>query len=208
MTNNKIIALVGATGKQGGGLARAILGCNGPFAVRAITRKPDSESARVLATAGADVVFADTDDQDSLEHAFAGAYGAFCVANFWEHLSPEREIAQAKHMARAAKAAGLEHVIWSTLEDTRRLVPVGDEHVPTLMGKYKVPHTDAKAEADQFFRDAGRPATFLRTSFYWENSPFIIFWQERTTVELAPSLANLPILMSPSAEFELAFSNV
>lgn len=76
-------------------------------------------------------------------------------------------------MAEAAKETGLKHVIWSTLEDTRRWVPLTDNRIPTLQGKYKVPHFDAKGEADHFFTDAGVPTTFLLTSFYWDN--FIFF---------------------------------
>jgi uncharacterized protein YbjT (DUF2867 family) len=166
----KIIAVVGATGAQGGGMVRAILADrDGGFAPRAITRKPDSAKGRALADAGAEVVAADLDDEESLRQAFAGAHGAFCLTNFWEHFSPEKELAQAGNMARAAKAAGLRHVIWSTLEDTRKWVPLDDDRMPTLMGKYKVPHFDAKGEADQFFRDAAVPTTFLVTSFYWDN---------------------------------------
>jgi len=118
-------------------------------------------------------VAADLDDQKSLERAFAGAYGAFCLTNYWEHYSPEKELSQAANMARAAKAAGLTHVVWSTLEDTRRWVPLGDNRMPTLMGKYKVPHFDAKGEADEVFRREGVPTTFLLTAFYWDN--FIYF---------------------------------
>ncbi len=170
MADKKIIAVIGATGAQGGGLARAILNDKiGPFAVRALTRNRDSERANALAAAGAEVVTADLDDEKSLERSFAGAYGAYCVTNFWEHFSPERELAQAANMARAAKAAGLQHVIWSTLEDTRQWVPLDDDRMPTLMGKYKVPHFDAKGEADPFFREAGVPTTFLLTTFYWDN---------------------------------------
>jgi hypothetical protein len=72
-------------------------------------------------------------------------------------------------MARAAKAAGLKHVIWSTLEDTRKLVPLSDNRMPTLMGKYKVPHFDAKGEINHVFTDLGLPVTFLVASFYWDN---------------------------------------
>jgi uncharacterized protein YbjT (DUF2867 family) len=170
MADKKIIAVVGATGAQGGGLVRAILADRGgPFAVRALSRHTDSEKARALAAAGAEVVSADLDDEPSLERAFAGAYGAFCLTNFWEHFSPEKELAQARNMARAAKAAGLRHVVWSTLEDTRRFVPLSDDRMPTLQGKYKVPHFDAKGEADQIFRDLGVPTTFLLTAFYWDN---------------------------------------
>jgi uncharacterized protein YbjT (DUF2867 family) len=95
------------------------------------------------------------------------------VTDFWEHFSVEKEIDQARNMAAAAKDAGVEHVIWSTLEDTRRLVPLGDPRMPTLQGKYKVPHFDGKGEADAVFREVGVPTTFLLAAFYWEN--FIYF---------------------------------
>jgi uncharacterized protein YbjT (DUF2867 family) len=170
MAAKKIIAVVGATGTQGGGLVQAILkDSGGGFAARAITRDPASAKAQALAHNGAQVVAADLDDEASLARALAGAQGAYFVTNFWEHFSPEKEQAQARNMATAAKQAGLEHVIWSTLEDTRRWVPLADERMPTLMGKYKVPHFDAKGEADAYFRDAGVPTTFLLTSFYWDN---------------------------------------
>ena len=170
MADKKIIAVVGATGAQGGALAHAILNDPGSgFTVRALTRKVTSDKAKELAKLGADVVSADLDDIDSLKRAFAGAYGAFCITNFWEHFSPEKEIAQAKNMAQAAKHANLQHVIWSTLEDTRKWIPLSDNRMPTLMGKYKVAHFDAKGEADHLFTDAGVPTTFLLTSFYWEN---------------------------------------
>jgi uncharacterized protein YbjT (DUF2867 family) len=170
----KIIAVVGATGAQGGGLVRAILADRGgEFAARALTRDPASEKARELERLGAEVVAADVDDPDSLARAFEGAHGAFCVTFFWAHFSPERELAEARNMALAAKRAGLQHVIWSTLEDTRRWVPLSDDRMPTLMEKYKVPHLDAKGEANHLFTDAGVPTTFLHTSFYWEN--FIFF---------------------------------
>jgi uncharacterized protein YbjT (DUF2867 family) len=173
-TGKRIIAVVGATGAQGGGLARAILeDKNGPFTVRAITRNVNSDKAKALAEAGAEVVTADLDDVKSLKKAFEGAHGAFCVTNFWEHLKPEKELSQARNMAQAAKDAGVRHVIWSTLEDTRKSIPLSDDRMPTLMGKYKVPHFDAKGEADAIFTELGVPTTFLRTSFYWEN--FIYF---------------------------------
>ncbi len=170
MPDKKVIAVVGATGAQGGGLAQAILeDREGPFALRALTRDPASAKARVLADQGAEVVRADIDDPASVAHAFEGAWGAYCVTNFWEHFSPERELQQARHMAQAAKSAGLQHVIWSTLEDTRRRVPLEDDRMPTLMGKYKVPHFDAKGEADRFFRECGVPVTFFMAAFYWDN---------------------------------------
>ena len=166
----KIIAVTGATGAQGGGLVRAILDDpSSGLAARAITRDPDSQAARSLTSQGVEVVQADLDDEASLARAFDGAHGAFCMTSFWEHFSPQRETRQAGNLARAARTAGVAHAIWSTLEDVRDFVPLGDERIPTLMGSYKVPHFDAKGEADELFRQAGVPTTYLRTSFYWDN---------------------------------------
>ena len=174
MSGTKLIAIVGATGAQGGGLARAILADPaGGFAVRALTRDPSSEKATALAAQGAEVVRADIDDEASVRSAFEGAYGAFCVTNFWEHFSGEKEIVQAGNMARAAKSAGLKHVIWSTFEDSRKWIPLTDDRMPTLQGRFKVAHFDAKSEADHFFTDLGVPTTLMLTSAYWEN--FIYF---------------------------------
>jgi len=168
MQDSKLIAIVGATGAQGGGLARAILeDPQGGFRVRAITRNVDSDKARALAAAGAELVAADLDDEASLERALTGADGAFFVTNYWEHFSPEKEHQQARNMAQAAKAAHVKHIVWSTLEDTRERVPLTDDRMPTLMEHYKVPHFDAKGESDVLFE--GLPTTWLRTSFYWDN---------------------------------------
>jgi uncharacterized protein YbjT (DUF2867 family) len=162
---------MGATGAQGSGLVKAIMADkNGDFTARAITRDVNSDKAKALAALGAEVVAADIDNEESLKKAFAGAYGAYCVTFFWAHFSPEKEQANARNMANAAKAAGLQHVIWSTLEDTRKWVPLSDNRMPTLQGKYKVPHFDAKGEINHVFTDAGVPTTFLNTSFYWDNS--------------------------------------
>src|SRR5438552_18590137 len=174
MADKKVIAIVGATGAQGGGVVRAIVNDkSGGFAARALTRHPTSDKAKAVAKEGAVMAAADLDDVESLKLAFTGAYAAFCVTNFWEHFSPERELAQAKNMALAAKNADVQHVIWSTLEDTRKWVPLSDNRMPTLMGKYKVAHFDAKGEADEICRQLGVPTTFLLASFYWEN--FIYF---------------------------------
>ena len=170
MNDKKIIAVVGATGAQGGGLVRAILDDeDGSFAVRAITRNVESEKAQELARLGAEVVAADIDDTESLNRALAGAYGAYFVTNFWEHFSPEREMAQARALAEAAKQARLQHVIWSTLEDTRKWVSLDNDSMPTLMESYKVPHFDAKGASNHYFTELGLPVTFLITSFYWDN---------------------------------------
>ncbi len=170
MSKQRVLAVVGATGAQGGGLVRAVLSDpNRTMAVRALTRDVNSPAARQLAELGAEVVAVDLDRPGTIESAFAGASAAYCVTFFWAHFSPERELAHAGAMARAAKNAGLEHVIWSTLEDTRRWIPLADNRMPTLMGKYKVPHFDAKGEADHLFTDHGVPTTFLLTTFYWDN---------------------------------------
>jgi uncharacterized protein YbjT (DUF2867 family) len=173
MTSPKIIAVVGATGAQGGGLVRAILDAeDGEYAVRALTRKPESDAAHALAELGAEVVRADLNDLDSLRQAFRGAYGAFCVTNYWELFSPEKEKEQARNLAQAAHDEGLKHVVWSTLEDTRQWVPLTDDSMPTLMERYKVPHFEGKAEADAYFTELGVPTTFMMASYYWENMIF------------------------------------
>ncbi|MBT2439558.1 NmrA/HSCARG family protein [Streptomyces sp. ISL-36] len=170
MTGKRTVTVFGATGRQGGGLARAILADrDGDFAVRAVTRRPDSDAAKELERLGAEVVRADMDEEDSLGPAFEGAYAAFLVTNFWEHTSAEREKAQAAALARAAGHAGVQHAIWSTLDDTRECIPLDDDRMPTLQGSYKVPHFDAKAEADRYFEDDGVPTTYLRATFFWEN---------------------------------------
>jgi uncharacterized protein YbjT (DUF2867 family) len=170
MADKKIIAVLGATGAQGGGLVRSIMNDeDGPFTARALTRNVNSDKSKALAALGAEVVAVDLDDPQSLGEAFSGAHGAYCVTFYWEHFSPEKEVAHARALASAAKDAGLAHVIWSTLEDTRKLVPLSDDRMPTLMEKYKVPHFDGKGESDEVFTDLGVPTTFLLTSFYWDN---------------------------------------
>lgn len=170
MSQKKIITVFGATGAQGGGLARAILqDPNSEFTVRAVTRAAHSDKARELAALGAEIIEGDVDDQASIRKALDGAYGAFFVTFFWAHFSPEKEMEHARNMAEAAKEAGIKHAIWSTLEDTRLWVPLEDNRMPTLQGKYKVPHFDAKGESNHFFTDAGVPTTFMLASYYWDN---------------------------------------
>ena len=174
MASKKLIVVFGATGAQGSGLVHAILqDTDSEFSVRAVTRDVNSAKAKELAASGAEVVAADIDDAATVQRALQGAYGAYFVTFYWAHLSPEKEKAEAATYAKAAKAAGLKHVIWSTLEDTREYVPLDDQRMPTLMEKYKVPHFDGKGESDKLFTQAGVPTTFLRASFYWDN--FIFF---------------------------------
>jgi uncharacterized protein YbjT (DUF2867 family) len=170
----KIITVFGATGAQGGGLVRAILANNNSgFKVRAVTRDANSEKAKALIQAGAEVVAADLDDVQSIKKALKDSYGVFLVTNFWEHFSAEKEYQQVTNFVAAAKGSNLKHIIWSTLEDTRDWVPLDDDRMPTLHGKYKVPHFDGKGHADKLFAEAELPVTYLRASFYWDN--FIYF---------------------------------
>ncbi|MEP6780036.1 MAG: NmrA/HSCARG family protein [Gemmatimonadaceae bacterium] len=164
----KIIAVIGATGAQGGSLCDAILSdANSEFSCRAVTRDPNKDKARILLTRGAEIVQADLDDVDSLTTAFAGADAVFAVTNFWEHFSGAKEMEQAKNIADACSAAGIKHVVWSSLEDTRDYMDADDTRMPMLQEKYRVPHFDAKAEADKYFVDL--PVTILWTCFYWDN---------------------------------------
>ncbi|WP_127505452.1 NmrA/HSCARG family protein [Actinoplanes solisilvae] len=177
MSDKKIIAVLGSTGSQGGGLVRAILDDpDGQFAVRAITRNAGSDKAKEYAARGAEVVEADLDDEASIAAAFAGAYGAYIVTNFWDALPEsetrnrsQREKDQARNAARAAKTAGLKHVVWSTLEDTRPHFEHLGSELPDLEDGYKVPHFDVKGEQNAYFMQLGIPTTFLETTFYYES---------------------------------------
>ncbi len=174
MSAKKIITVFGATGSQGGGLVRSIANDpNSEFTARAVTRDPNSEKAKELSALGAEVVYGDLSNEESIRRALEGAYGAYFVTFFWAHFSPEQEKAEAALFAKAAKQAGIKHAIWSTLEDTRELVPLHDNRMPTLRDIYKVPHFDAKGESNKVFKEAGVPTTFFHVSFYWDN--FIYF---------------------------------
>ncbi|WP_327122073.1 NmrA/HSCARG family protein [Streptomyces sp. NBC_01341] len=178
MEIKKIIAVVGATGKQGGGLVDAVLADpDSPFVVRALTRDSSSRAAEDLVARGVEVVEADLDSESSLAQAFAGAHGAFVVTDFWSPLTPEQEAArprpvrefeQAANAARAAKAAGVSHVVWSTLEDTRPHFEGTGDTVPRVEGGYTAPHFDVKAQADAIFAELQVPTTYLRLPFFYE----------------------------------------
>lgn len=167
MSQKKIIAVVGATGEQGGSVARALL-ADGEFAVRALARNPESAAAKKLAALGAEVVQADLYDVESLRKGFGGAYGAYLVTPFFTHMSAAKELEEVRNLVAAAE--GVKHVVWSTLEDTREVISLDDDRMPTLDEKYKVPHFDVKGgEADALFEQAGLPTTYVRMSFYWNN---------------------------------------
>lgn len=165
----EVIAVMGATGMQGGAVVDAIL-ADGTFACRAITRSPSSEKAQALASKGCEVVEGDSDKPETLKQAFRGAHGAFLITNFLEHHDLEREYRQATRAADAANDAGVKHIVWSTLEgvneqDTFRNV------IPKI-GDVKIPHFDGKAQATRYMRSKLYPVTYFFTSFYMENFYF------------------------------------
>src|SRR3954447_24756805 len=133
----KVIAVVGATGQQGGGVVRA-LQASGQFKVRALTRNPGKH--RELAD---EVVEANLDRQETLKAAFEGVYGVFLVTNFWEEGTDE--LKQATAAVRAAKDAGVKHLIWSTLPNVEAISG----------GKFHVPHFTGKAKIDRIVKEAG-----------------------------------------------------
>lgn len=169
MSHDNVITVLGATGTQGGAVARALL-TDGEFTVRAVTRNAASPKAQTLAGLGALVVEATLTDEGSLRRAFDGAYGAFLVTPYWEHRSPTRELAEVENLISAAQATALRHVVWSTLEDTRQAIAVDDTRMPFIGDGYRVPHFDVKGgAADALFAKSGLPTTYLLMSFYWDN---------------------------------------
>ncbi|XP_075687581.1 nmrA-like family domain-containing protein 1 [Rhinoderma darwinii] len=158
MAAKKIITVFGATGAQGGSVAGALLkDCS--FAVRAVTRDISKPAAVKLKEAGAELVSADLDNEKSLEAALGGAYAAFVVTNFWDHFSKEKEVKQGKMLADLCKRLGLQHVVYSGLENVNKLTG----------GKLDVSHFDSKGEVEEYFRDISCPMTSVRLAFYFEN---------------------------------------
>jgi len=173
----KTIAIVGATGLQGGATLKAFSKLkesgNKSYKVRAITRDPTSEKAKAIIDFVDEVVKADSNDVDSLVKAFNGCYGAFIVTNFWEYMNAETEMKQLRNLKEAVKKAGLEHVVISTLEDTRGIISNAENKDTWVFPKGNdtmyVPHFDGKGEVAQECIDEGLPATYLYTTFYMEN---------------------------------------
>ncbi|XP_056390276.1 nmrA-like family domain-containing protein 1 [Hyla sarda] len=158
MAAKKIVTVFGATGAQGGSVASALLK-DGTFAVRAVTRDITKPAALKLKEAGAEVVSADLDNKKSLEAALSGAYGAFVVTSFWDHFSKDKEVQQGKDIVDLCKRLGLQHVVYSGLENVNKLTK----------GKLDVLHFDGKGEVEEYFRDKSCPMTSVRLSFYFEN---------------------------------------
>ena len=151
-TNKKVIAVVGATGQQGGAVVRA-LQADKQFKVRALTR--NRAKHRELAD---EVVEADLNRPETLASAFHGAYGVFLVTNFQEHGTDE--LKQATVAVRAAEDAGVKHFVWSTLPDAEAI----------SKGKLHVPHFTGKAKVDRLVKEAGfANHTFVIAPFYYQN---------------------------------------
>ncbi|XP_027731174.1 nmrA-like family domain-containing protein 1 [Vombatus ursinus] len=164
MAGKKAIVVFGATGSQGGSVARAILEGK-DFSVRALTRDVTRPAALVLQDLGAEVVKCDLNDQEAVKGALKGAYGAFLVTSYWNDFSKEKEVQQGKIVADASKELGLKHVVYSGLENVRKLTK----------GKLEVPHFDGKGEVEEYFWNLGVPMTSVRVAAYYEN--FLNIWK-------------------------------
>ena len=155
----QIIAVMGATGRQGSGVVKEIL-ARGKFDVRALTRNPDSEKAQALKKQGCDLVQGDLTKPETMEPAFVGAYGAFVVTNFWDPATGTSETEQGTIAVKAAKAAGVQHLIWSTLPNCQQI----------SNGKYEVIHFTGKALVDAEVKAAGFTyCTFVEAPLYFQN---------------------------------------
>jgi len=156
MASPTTILVTGATGAQGGSVARALLE-HGGFAVRALTRHPGSEKAAALRGAGADVVAGDLDNRASIEAALYGCEACFGVTNFWEHF--EKEFDHGKNLIEAAAAAGVRKFLYSSLPAVEK----------STDGELKAPHFDIKAELETLARRLLPGSAFAHLMFYYEN---------------------------------------
>jgi len=150
------ILVTGATGAQGGSVARALLNTN-RYTVRCLTRNVHSHKALTLRLAGAEVVAGDLDDKDSLLAAMKDCYGVFGVTNFWEHF--EKEFRQGQNLIEAVAASGIRHFVFSGLPGYLELTG----------GQLPVPHCDIKAALENYTRQLDIPASFVHVAFYFEN---------------------------------------
>ena len=149
----RLILVCGATGSQGGAVTRSLL--DRGFRVRGLTRNPQKPEAQALAEQGAEVVQGDMEDRSAMDQVLVeGIYGVFSVQNFWE-TGYDREVQQGKIVADAAKAAGVEHLLYSS---------VGSAHRQT-----GIPHFESKREVEEHVRQIGLPYTILRPVFFMQN---------------------------------------
>jgi uncharacterized protein YbjT (DUF2867 family) len=156
MDSKKIVLVTGATGAQGGSVAKALSGSN-EFSVRVFTRNASCIKAVKLREQGAEVVEGDMDDKQSLLRAMKDCYAVFGVTDFWEHY--EKEYHHGKNLVDAVKESGIRHFVFSTLESFNKL----------SNGEFNVPHHDIKATLQDYTKAQGIPATFTHLSFYYEN---------------------------------------
>jgi uncharacterized protein YbjT (DUF2867 family) len=164
MTNEKIIAVIGATGQQGGSVVNSLL-ASGKYKVRALTRNASSDKAKALAARGVEIFEGDMHGAGKLKELLEGAYGVFLVTQFWEKFDAEYEFTGAKTVADEAKAAGVQHFVYSALENVKRLTSEWPSK-PT----YIVPHFDGKGRAAEYIETLGFPkVSFVQVSFYSEN---------------------------------------
>jgi uncharacterized protein YbjT (DUF2867 family) len=155
----QIITVVGGTGAQGGGVVDALV-ASGQYAVRVVSRNPESKSAEALEKRGIQVVKGDLLEPSSLRAAFEGAHGAFLVTNFWDPAQMPRETEIASVAVKEARSVGVQHFIWSTLPDAERLSG----------GRLKLRHFTGKARVDAAVEMAGFPHyTFVQAPFYFQN---------------------------------------
>lgn len=150
------VFVVGATGAQGGSVARHLL-ADGKYQVRCLTRSPQSSAAMALRQAGAEVMQGNLDDPASLRQVLLDCDAAFGVTNYWEH--GDREFQQGRNLVDAIRHSGVQHTILSTLPHARLLSG----------GRLEVPHFDTKARVEEYAREVDLAATYLHVAFYYEN---------------------------------------
>ncbi len=169
----RLILVTGATGNQGGAVARSLL--DRGFRIRALTRDPQKPEAQALTEQGAEVVQGDMEDRSAMERALEGAYGVFSVQNFWE-TGYDREVQQGKTVADAAKDAGVEHFVYSS---------VGSAYRDT-----KIPHFDSKWEVENHVRESDLPYTILRPVFFMQN------WEGMREMVLGSTLQRISVWLT------------
>ena len=157
--SQKIIAICGARGTQGGSVMNELLKSD-EYKIRALSRQPN-----LIEDKNIEIVYADYDKPETLEKAFKDCYGVFLVTNFWEHMDAKKEYQQGINLIDAAIKQDIKHIVWSTLEDTRDGY---DDEIPYI-GEYKVAHFDEKGRIEKYLNKWDMNVTNLYTSFYWEN---------------------------------------
>ncbi|XP_023611082.1 nmrA-like family domain-containing protein 1 [Myotis lucifugus] len=178
--DKKVVVVFGATGAQGGSVARTLLE-DGTFRVRAVTRDLGQKAAKELRLQGAEIVQGDQDDEASMKLALTGAHATFIVTNYWENCSREQEVKQGKLLANLAKRLGLHYVVYSGLENIKKLTA----------GRLAAGHFDGKGEVEEYFRDIGVPMTSVRLPCYFEN--LLSYFRPQKAPDRKSYLLSLPM---------------